>query len=250
MPRITSLTNQKGGVGKTTSAHALILGLNSKGKKVLAIDLDPQCNLSATFEITMQNPNGAYELMKNKETDVLSKTDYCDLICGNLSLVGSDGEIVQIGKEYILSKLLKEICSKNDYDYIVIDTPPNLGILTTNALTASDDVIIPLGTDMYSLHGFTQLHQTIQDISEYCNANLKIDGLLITKYNKQINFNKFMFDQVCTQAKLMDTKVFNTKIRESISIKECQALQSNIFDNPSNASSDYLSFVNEYLGEN
>ena len=247
MPRITTLINQKGGVGKTTSAHALIVALSNQNKKVLAIDLDPQCNLSTTFIIDEQNANSAYELMKFKESDVISKTKYCDLVYGSLALAGADGEIAQIGKEYILTKVLATI--GQDYDYIIVDTPPNLGILTINALTASNDVVIPVGTDMYSYQGFTQLYQTILDISEYCNKDLKIDGLLITKYSNRANFNKFMFEEICTQANLMNTKVYNTKIRESIAIKESQALQSSIYENSSNASSDYLKFVCEYLGE-
>ena len=239
--------NQKGGVGKTTTAHALVTGLSYKGFKTLAVDIDPQGNLSYTMN-TDSNAHGVYELMKGQTAtvDAIQHTEQGDVIIGNLMLSGADMEFTDTGREYILKELLEPI--KHLYDFIVIDSPPTLGILTINALTAAQDLIITLGADAYSLQGLAQLHATIGKVRKHCNPALRIAGLLITRHSGRTVVGRELKEIIEDKAEFVGARAFETVIRESVTIKESQVQRKSIFDTPkSNAAVDYINFIDEYL---
>ena len=166
-----TLSNQKGGVAKTTTAGALASGLSKKGFKVLAVDLDPQCNLALGSGADILNMDQTlYDVFKGTAelSGLISGTPMgYDLIAGGLSLAGADMDFTQTGREFMLREALDEI--RADYDFCIVDTPPTLGILTVNALTASDGVIIPLTADLYSLQGLSQLNLLIERVRKSSN---------------------------------------------------------------------------------
>lgn len=151
------------------------------------------------------------------------------------------------GKEYRLKEALEQI--ENSYDYIILDTPPALGILTVNALTAADSVIIPAQADVYSLQGIAQLSETISTVRKYCNPKLKISGILLTRYNARAVLNRNIYDMMQEQAKNLDTKLFKTSIREAVAVREAQISQTSIFDYAlkANVTEDFQNFINELL---
>ncbi|GHT96840.1 hypothetical protein FACS1894122_15510 [Alphaproteobacteria bacterium] len=154
-----------------------------------------------------------------------------------------------VGKEYKLVEALERI--KPNYDYIIIDTPPALGILTVNALTACDSVIVPAQADVYSLQGIEQLHDTVSTVKQYCNKNLKIQGILLTRFSYRTILSKNILELLEQTAEKIQTKLFKTTIREAIAIKEAQANRQDIFSYApaSNAAIDYNNFINELLEE-
>lgn len=246
---IISISNQKGGVGKTTTTQSLAAGLVDKKKKVLLIDLDPQSNLSSAVGADTQNLT-IYEVL-NGDVDinkVIQSSNSGDIIPSNLLLTGADIEFFQkMKREELLKNALKKI--KFLYDYILIDTPPALGILTINAFTASNRVIIPMGAEAFSMQAVAQLNSTITQVREHCNDELKIEGILITLYKARYSLSKGIMPAIYEIAKKLDTKVFNSFIRESISIKEAQAQGKNTlhYAPKANAQSDYKKFVSELL---
>ena len=248
---IVTITNQKGGVGKTTTAHTLCCGLVQRGFKTLAIDADPQTNLTFTAGITLDMVQAdLYDIFKGEQkaaTAILQTGAGFAILPGSLALAGADMEFSQTGREYILKEALDYI--KNEFDFIVIDTPPTLGILTVNALTASDRVIVPMVADIYSLQGLSQLQGMISNVRKYSNHNLIIDGLLLTKYSPRAIINKKLKESIETVADQLETKLYKTPIREAVAVKEVQLQQSNIFaEYPgANVTGDYEAFINEFL---
>lgn len=247
---IIAITNQKGGVGKSTTTNALGAGLFHKGYKVLYIDLDAQGNLSYSMKAT-GSPLSSLEVLTGtaKAEEAIIETEQGDIIPASPALAGADSIITETGKEYRLKEALEPLKAK--YDYIVIDTPPALGVLTVNALTASSSVIIPAQADIYSLQGIGQLSQTIDAVQNYCNDSLSIKGILATRYQKRTNLTKEITGLLEDTAKSLNTKVFKSKIRESISLKEAQAMKKDIFtySPKSNASVDYNNFIEEVISE-
>jgi len=245
---ITAIANQKGGVGKTTTAHALLTGLTAKGYKTLAVDIDPQSNLSYTMDADLTKPS-VYELLKNvaKPQKIIQHTKQGDIITGSLMLTGADMEFTVTGREYLLKEVLEPV--QTEYDYIIIDTPPTLGILTINALTAAADLVIPLRADAYSLQGFSQLYATIGTIKKRCNNDLKIAGLLVTLHNGRTALGRDAKELIEEKAQELKAHVYKTTIRESVAVREAQMEQANIYKagTKNNAAADYLNFVNEYL---
>lgn len=248
---VIAVANQKGGTGKTTTALALAYGLYGRGNKVLVVDLDPQCNASYALGIDLLNVPTVYHVLKH-EKDIKEAIQPVrvglDVLTGSLALAGADAEFIQTGREHMLKEALETV--KDKYDYIIIDDAPTLGIMVTNALTASDQIIIPVGAgDAFSLLGLTQLHGLIQSVQRYCNPKLKIAGLLITRYNKRANANQVMQEQVQHIADQIGTRVFKTTIRESVSIKESQILRTDLFEQSpkGNATIDYNLFIEELL---
>lgn len=245
-------SNQKGGVSKTTSANALTFGLIGKNKKVLAVDTDPQGNFSFSMGIDPLNTQHTlYEALKGM-CDVAkalqNRLNGVDVLSVGLEAAAADMELVSLpAREYRLKDILNTF--KADYDYCVIDTSPTLGLLTMNALTAADELIIPLTLDAYGLMGINQLGGFITNIRKYTNADLKVKGILITKYNERLNITQSLIDTVQRAADSMQAIVFNTKIRESVAVREVQATQGILFDDApkAGASQDYLQFVDEFL---
>lgn len=248
--KILTIINQKGGVGKSTTAHAIGSGLIRKEKKVLFIDLDPQGNLSYTLKADTAADGLMEALLKQSRIEnAIQKIDGNNIIPSSAALVGADTTLVMIGKEYRLREALAPI-AKN-YDYIIIDTPPALGILTVNALTASDSVIIPAQADIYSLQGIAQLYDTIHIIKQYCNSNLNVLGIVLTRYTPRAILSRDVAKMLDETAENFKTKLFKTAIRECISLKEAQACQQDIFSYApkSNASADYANLLDEILRE-
>lgn len=248
MGKTISVINQKGGVGKSTTAQALAAGLSLKGFKVLILDLDPQMNTSLTFKADPEQDSMADVLGKKYKTvNAIQKCDYCDIICGNKALASADVVLNDTGKEYRIQEALEQV--KDSYDYIILDTPPALGVLTVNALTASDTVIIPAQADIYSISGIADLTDSINAIIKYCNRSLKIEGILLTRYNPRLQFNRELSNYANQMAENLKTKLYTTTIREAIAIRKAQVMQKSIFDFDanSNVAKDYMAFVEEFL---
>ena len=246
---IITIANQKGGVGKTTTAHALVTGLTYKGYKALAVDTDPQGNLTYTMNAD-ENKAGVYELLRGdiKPIEAVQHTEQGDIISGSLMLSGADMEFSDTGREYLLSETLEPL--RASYDFIIIDSPPTLGILTINALTAAHDLIIPMGADAYSLQGLSQLNATIGKVKKRCNPTLNVAGLLITRYSGRAILSQELRETIEGKAaRAVGTNVFNSVIREGIAIKEAQTQQTSLYTAApkSNAAADYLTFIDEYL---
>lgn len=244
-------SNQKGGVGKTTSAAALAAGLANRGYKVIAVDLDPQCNLCLSSGVDMLTVSKTlYDVFKGTAavSDVIVPGLGYDIMPGGLTLAAADMDFTQAGREYMLSEALEGVSER--FDFAVVDTPPTLGILTTNALTAADGVIIPLTADVYALQGLNQLDGLIHNVKKYCNRGLCIYGLLLTKYNDRQNVSKAMREQVEAAAAQIGTKVFKTTIRESVAVREAQLLHSDFLKEAPNANAavDYEAFIDEFMG--
>lgn len=237
---IISIINQKGGVGKTTTAQNLTAGLRLQNKKVLLIDLDAQCNLTLLHQATKYKYN-ILNVLKN-EVDINTAVEK-DFIAGSKFLVGENTEIE-------LNKLKNELQKlKTDYDYIIIDTPPALSNITINALTASTDIIITITADLLPIQGLVDLYKTVQSIQKTSNKNLNIKGILVTRFNKRTILGRTMLNSLIDIAEKLNTKVLNTKIRDSISIKESQAKMTDIFKYArySTAGRDYRALVKEIL---
>ena len=242
--------NQKGGVAKTTSAAALAAGLSERGFRVIVADCDPQCNLCLSSGVDMLTVEKTlYDVFKGTAAvdDVIVSGLGFDILPGGLALAAADMDFTQAGREYMLSEALEAVSDR--YDYAVVDTAPMLGILTTNALTAADGVIVPLTADVYALQGLNQLNGLIRNVRKYCNRGLRIYGLLLTKYNDRQNVSKVLRDQVDRAAAQLETKVYKTTIRESVAVREAQLLRCDFLKEAPNANAtiDYKSFVAEFL---
>ena len=243
-----TVTNQKGGTGKTTTAIQLAAGLSLKGYKTLSIDLDAQGNLTYTAGAKTNGATAPGVLTGEvKAEDAIQHTPSGDIIAANKALAGADAFIADTGKEYRLKEALESLQAA--YDYIIIDTPPALGILTINALTACNSVIIPAQADIYSLQGIEQLADTMKPVKKYCNPNLKIAGILLTRYNSRSVLSREVAELAEQLADKLGTKLFKTTIREAIAVKEAQISQQSLFDYAPKAkvTEDYRAFIEELL---
>ena len=242
---VIAIVNRKGGVGKTATAQALGAGLIRKGCSVLYIDLDSQTNL--TYGLGA-DPEGlsSMDVLTGEATaqEAIQHTPQGDVIAGAEALAGADAAIDGTGKEYRLREALEGL----QYDYCIIDTPAALGTLTVNALTAADSVIIPVQAEVYSLRGIGQLSKAIEAVKKYCNHDLYIRGILITRYNGRAIISRDMQSNLEEAAQQLKTRLYSTPIRECVSIKEAQAQQQDIYSYAprSNAAKDYAAFIEEF----
>lgn len=247
--------NQKGGVGKSTTAHAIGAGLRARKERVLYVDLDAQCNLSQTLGAvgegaTILDLIGERMPEEGRREIVQAAVQHLpvgDLLPATSTLAAADINITGVGKEHRLAEVLA--CFEEDYDYIVIDTPPALGILTVNALTAATGAVIPAQADTYSLQGIGQLYDTIEAVRAYTNPNLRVLGIVLTRYNNRAILNREVAESMDEAAQMMGTKLYKTSIRECIALREAQASQTDIFSYAprSNASADYIALLREML---
>lgn len=248
--QVIAVINQKGGVGKSTTALAIGAGFIFKGYKTLYIDLDAQGNLSYTLKASNTGYN-AMGVLQKPETikEEIQNTEQGDIIASSPALSGADTLLTETDKEYRLKEAIELI--KDLYDYVIIDTPPALGILTINALTACNGIIIPAGADIYSLQGISQLKGTIETVKKYCNNSLEILGILLTRYNSRAIISREVANMLEKTAKRLNTKLYNTKIRECTAIKEAQAMRESIFTYApkSNATADYKALIDEIMKE-
>ena len=219
MREIIGIINQKGGVSKTSTALALWSGLPKlKNLKTLCIDLDPQCNLTVSSGAKMDSATILDVLLeKIPLQNAVQHTKLGDVIASHKGLSGIEVLLTQVGREYKLKNALKAL---SDYDVVILDTPPSLGILTINALTASTSVIIPANADFFSMYGISQLDETIESVKEYTNPGLKIDGVLLTRYTDRTVLSRDMAENIKKLAERLKTKVFKTTIREAVSVRE------------------------------
>ena len=242
-----AIVNKKGGVAKSTTALAMISGLHRRGYKVLAVDVDAQANMSTTLK---RNPEevGAFEVLTEQclASEAIQNMEECDLISGDGTLVDTESILKSVGREYKLKEALESL--QDNYDYCIIDTPPSIGILSQNAMVAADTVIITAQAEPYSADGLMVLAEDIFKIKKYCNPQLTIDGVLVTRFNQRPNVSKKMLEEIQSLAAHMNTKVYNICIRENAAIREAQYIQKSIFDNPkSNGAKDYKKFLDEFL---
>lgn len=251
MAKIISIANQKGGVGKTTTAINLSSSLAAAEKKTLIIDSDPQSNSSSGLDITNHSPS-IYEVLigQQRMDEVIVKTfmPYLDILPSNINLVGAEIEIVEMPyREGLLKSALQEV--KNNYEYIIIDCPPSLGLLTLNALTASDSVLIPVQCEYFALEGLGQLLNTINIVRQHFNKNLQIEGVLLTMFDTRLRLSHQVAEEV---KKYFGDKVFNTIIHRNVRISEAPSFGKPVilYDALSSGSRNYMSLASELLSRN
>lgn len=246
--RIIAIANRKGGVGKSTTAAALVSGLTLKGYRVLAVDLDAQRNLTSTMSARVDSKTALGVLTGDiTAKEAIRKTESGDIIPASKSLSGADAILTETGKEYRLKEALEPV--KEWYDYCIIDSPPALGILTVNALTAANSVIIPAQADIYSLEGIEDLQETIQPVRKYCNPTLEIQGILLTRYSPRSILSRDVTTLAEQLAEQLETSLFKATIREAVAVKEAQISQQSLFTYAPKAkvTEDYKAFIEEFL---
>lgn len=249
MCRVVSVSNQKGGVGKTTTTSAVSAALTKKGFRVLAVDLDPQGNLTFSVKGDSELSASIYDVLKGavKPQHAIQHVGACDLIASNILLSGTELDFTEQGREYLLRNALEPL--KPYYDYIFIDTPPNLGILTVNAFTASDYIIVPVLSDIFSLQGLAQLHESVQHIKGYCNGDLEFAGILLNRFNPRTVLAREIMGTAEMVAKSLNIPLFKTKIRSSVAVSEAQSMQDSLFkySRTSPTAKDYMNFAQELV---
>ncbi len=248
MAKIITFTNQKGGVGKTSLAMNFAIRLRMVNARVLLVDMDPQCSL--TYCMGVDNPAvTVFELLTRQATaeQAIVHAEECDIICASTRLSTADVMLTEIGKEYLLREALSSI--GNLYDFIVIDSPPTLGILTVNILACANSVIIPALADVFSLQGVGQLYSTIQGVKRYCNPGLEITGIILSRHTERLLLSRELRQILEQTAQQIDTTVFKSAIRESVVVREAQAKRQSVFKSAprSTQTADYDRFVMEYL---
>ena len=250
MAKIITFANQKGGVGKTSTAHIVSIGLAKRGYKVLACDLDPQANLSSVLGVSGNDDLvSIYELFEGScdVRDAIVTTLFgIDLLVGSLMMSGADRKYSATGDEYKLKEALAEV--KDEYDYIVIDTPPALGVMSLNALAATDYLVVVMTPDYFSGKGLDQFQQTVGTTKKYlANPSLKINGILLTRCDKT-NISSIIDNDMSEAAKSLNTKIYNSRIRQAVALRESQYLEASLYDLRSTTiRRDYDDFIDEML---
>jgi len=242
---IIAVANPKGGVARTTTVSAFASGLKRRGFRVLAIDLSPNGNLSDCFGVETDENITIFEVLKKEKviTAAIQSREICDIVPANNSLARVDEQIYMAGMENCLAIVLEPIM--NSYDYIIIDTPPQLGLLTINALTAANKVLIPCTTSLFATKGVKNLLESIATVTRDYNNNLEIDGILRTMYNPNDQINKEIRDLIDP----MDVRVYQTYISSSAVVDDAQWMRMDIFkyNKESTVASDYEKFIEEFL---
>jgi chromosome partitioning protein len=251
MAKIISIANQKGGVGKTTTTINLSSLLAAAEKRTLLIDIDPQANSSSGLSVTNHNPS-VYEVLvgtKNiNEVIINSFMPFLDMLPSNINLVGAEIEMVDMeNRETLLKKALAEVNDK--YDYILIDCPPSLGLLTLNSLTASNSVLIPVQCEYFALEGLGQLLNTINIVKKHYNKDLNIEGVLLTMFDTRLRLSHQVAEEV---RKYFGDKVYTTVINRNVRISEAPSYGKPIilYDAISSGAQNYMALASELLEKN
>jgi len=292
--RIIAVANQKGGVAKTTTTAAMAAALTRRGFRVLAVDLDPQGNLSlAAGAEALDGRPTVFEVMKGEvpAAEAVVRTAAFDILPANILLSGAEQVFSSIGKEYVLREALEQLTvdsgqvtvgerpaaagppvdpnisqlsakippagatvncqlsTVNCYDFILIDTPPSLGLLTVNALACAGEILVPTGASIFAVTGIEQLQMVAENVRKYCNPGLALAGILVTRYNPRTTISRQLRDFTEQVAGRLGTRVFETAIRASVVVEEAQAAQTDLFAwaESSPVAEDYQKFVNEFL---
>ncbi len=253
MGKIIAIANQKGGVGKTTTSINLAASLGVLEKKVLLIDADPQANATSGLGLDVETVEiGTYQLLEHsnsaREAILKTETPNLDVIPAHIDLVAIEIELVdKEEREYMLKKALSDIV--DDYDYIVIDCAPSLGLLTLNALTAAHAVIIPIQCEYFALEGLGKLLNTIKSVQKIHNPKLDIEGLLLTMYDSRLRLSNQVVEEV---QKHFNDMVFQTIIQRNVRLSEAPSYGESIikYDAASKGASNYLSLAKEIINKN
>ena len=252
MAKTVSILNQKGGVGKTTTAVNLTAAVGLADKKVLLVDIDPQGNATSGFGINKREiKNSSYEVLtseiKASEAIITTEFEGVDVIPANMNLAGAELEIIDMkNRESILKNALAEIWDK--YDYIFLDCPPSLGLITLNALTASDTFLVPIQCEYYALEGLSQLMATARKIKRMYNPYLDIEGVLLTMYDGRLNLTQQVVNEV---KRFFPKKVYSTTIPRNVRLSEAPSFGQPImyFDKNSKGSVAYTTLCDEFLSQ-
>ena len=249
MEKIIAITNQKGGVGKTTTALSLISALHLRNYRVLGVDLDPQGSLGFSTGVDIENSETIYEVLKGKQPieNVIVRTEMGDMLPSNILLSAAEVEFNMPGREFLLRNELQKI--SDQYDYIIIDTPPALNVLTINAYVAAQGLIIPMAPEILSLLGISQIRDTIDTVRRYYNPDLQVLGILLNRFSWRFVLNREVEDMARQIAKTLDTKVFQAKIRSSVAVAESPAHGESVitYAPGSKPAQDFQALVRELL---
>lgn len=250
MSTIIAITNQKGGVGKTTTAAALMSVLIERGQKVLGIDLDPQGSLGFSLGLDIEGCTTVYEVLKGTHPieTVITQTESGDILPSNILLSAAELEFNRPGREFMLRNQIARI--QDQYDYIIIDTPPALNVLTVNAYVAADALIIPMAPEILSLLGVSQIRDTIETVRQCYNPRLRVLGILLNKFNARLTLNREVLEMSEQIAGQLDTKVFATAIRGGVAVAEAPAHGESIitYSPKSKPALDFQNLVTEVTG--
>ncbi|WP_139488195.1 ParA family protein [Brevibacillus dissolubilis] len=248
MGKIICIMNQKGGVGKTTTTLNLGAGLRQQGRRVLLVDLDPQASLTSAVGVQHRTLTYTlYDLLKGEAEwdDVMIERNGIPMLPSSVSLSGADAELsLTAGREALLKSLLATV--QDDYDFILIDCPPNLGLLTVNALTASDEILIPMQAEYLPLDAMSYLFETIEIVRERLNAALRIAGIVITKYDARQRLQREVVDVIRNH---FGDQLFQTFIRSNVALAEAPSFGQDIFTYKPNSTGarDYAELCQELM---
>lgn len=246
MSKVIAVSNHKGGVGKTTSVVNIGAGLSKLGKKVLLIDLDAQANLTQSLGVPIEGVSTIYDAISGKrKAQPINIKKGLDLIPSTLDLSGAEVELTgEVGGEYVLREIIEPL--RRSYDFILIDCPPSLGLLTINAFTGADEVIIPLQPEYLALQGLTKLREIVGRIKKRLNKKLKVGGILITQYDSRKVLNRDIIDTIAEE---IEERVYKTKIRDNVALAEAPIKGVDIFSYQpkSYGAEDYLSLCKELI---